>query len=43
MKNREAFQLNTPMMVYNFFLVLLNAYIFYEVGEYFVLSFLWLM
>lgn len=30
MKHREPFQLKTPMMVYNFCLVLLNAYIFYE-------------
>ena len=32
MKSREPFQLKHPMMVYNFCLVILNAYIFYEVG-----------
>ncbi|KAL4225491.1 hypothetical protein ACF0H5_016181 [Mactra antiquata] len=32
MKHQEAFQLNTVMMVYNFLLVLLNAYIFYELS-----------
>ena len=32
MKNREPFQLKHPMMVYNFCLVVLNAYIFYEVS-----------
>lgn len=30
LKNREPFQLKNPMMLYNFCLVLLNAYIFYE-------------
>ena len=32
MKSREPFQLKHPMMVYNFCLVILNAYIFYEVS-----------
>ncbi|KAH3882566.1 hypothetical protein DPMN_006507 [Dreissena polymorpha] len=41
MRNREAFQLNQLMMVYNFCLVLLNAYIFYEflMSAWFNLSF----
>ncbi|WAR03132.1 ELOV4-like protein [Mya arenaria] len=33
MRNREPFQLNNAMMIYNFCLVVLNAYIFYEGSE----------
>lgn len=33
MANRKAFHLNTAMLVYNLSMVLLNAYIVYEVSK----------